>query len=146
MQRDLAVAALGISATCYKHYTAYGFAQVSGAFYSLVSPTPTGGTAELVAFSPEAAKLTGLDPAEATRPEFAFAMAGATQLPGSDGCGLSTEIHAHGLGPVHLLLRVRVAPGSQLFGFVYVRLCLHHQLSDHCCLRSNSFGTSSGKD
>ncbi len=59
---------------------------MTGAFYSRVNPTPTGETAALVAFSPEAAALIGLDAGEAQRQEFVDAMAGAACLPGSDGC------------------------------------------------------------
>ncbi len=60
--------------------------QVIGALYSLVEPTPTGKLASLVAFSPEAAALIGLDAGQRHRQEFIDAMAGALRLPGSDGC------------------------------------------------------------
>jgi uncharacterized protein YdiU (UPF0061 family) len=57
--------------------------QVYGALYSKVAPTPAAGEPRLVAFSPEVCRLIGLDPAEASRPEFALAMAGAAALPGA---------------------------------------------------------------
>ena len=60
--------------------------QVTGALYSSVEPTPTGKLASLVAFSPEAAALIGLNAGQRHRQEFIDAMAGASRLPGSNGC------------------------------------------------------------
>lgn len=60
--------------------------QVSGAFYSLVAPTPTGTEPSLVAFSPEVAAAIGLSFDEAQRPEFAAVMSGNAPMPNAEGC------------------------------------------------------------
>ncbi|KAK9809076.1 hypothetical protein WJX72_008987 [[Myrmecia] bisecta] len=57
--------------------------QVHGAFYSFVSPTPTGTEPSLVTYSPEVAAILGLDPAECSRPEFALIFSGQAPAPGS---------------------------------------------------------------
>lgn len=73
---------------------------VRGALYTRVRPTPPDADASsraaaaasssssssprMLAFSPAAARLLGLDPQELARPEAALAFCGATLLPGSD--------------------------------------------------------------
>lgn len=56
--------------------------QVTGALWSSVEPTPTGGEAKVVAYSKDVCKLLGLDPSEGERPEFALIFSGAAPLPG----------------------------------------------------------------
>ena len=50
-----------------------------------MAPTPTGTEPRTVLHSPEVARLVGLDPAEAERPEFALAFSGNISLPGTAG-------------------------------------------------------------
>lgn len=52
-------------------------AQVSGALYSWVAPTPTGTEPTTLAASADVARLVGLDPEETRRPEFALIFSGA---------------------------------------------------------------------
>lgn len=63
----------------------FSFEQVSGAFYSLVEPTPTNTEPALVAVSPEFAAELGLDAAEAQRTEFAAVMSGNAPMPNAAG-------------------------------------------------------------
>ncbi|GAX80282.1 hypothetical protein CEUSTIGMA_g7720.t1 [Chlamydomonas eustigma] len=59
--------------------------QVRGSLYSRVNPTPAAGEPSLVTFSEEVcSQLLGLDPVEASRPEFALVFGGAAPLPGSE--------------------------------------------------------------
>lgn len=51
--------------------------QVSGAVFSWVAPTPTGTEPTTLAASAAVARLIGLDPEEARRPEFALVFSGA---------------------------------------------------------------------
>ncbi|KAL4433856.1 hypothetical protein ABPG75_000297 [Micractinium tetrahymenae] len=55
--------------------------QVSGALYSWVAPTPTGTEPTTIAASADVARLVGLDPEEARRPEFALIFSGNAPLP-----------------------------------------------------------------
>lgn len=55
------------------------------AFYSFVAPTPTGTEPRTVLYSPDVARLIGLDPAEGERPEFALVFSGNVPLPGTAG-------------------------------------------------------------
>lgn len=59
--------------------------QVQDAFYSFVTPSPTGTEPRLVAASSEVAELIGLDPSEFQRPEFAMIFSGNAPLPGGEG-------------------------------------------------------------
>lgn len=61
-----------------------GTRQVHGAFYSYVTPTPTGTEPSTVACAPEVANLIGLDPEECERPEFPLIFSGNAPLPGSN--------------------------------------------------------------
>lgn len=56
------------------------FAQVTGALYSYVDPTPTGTRPYLAAGAPAVAQLVGLDPRELQRPEFAASFSGNAPL------------------------------------------------------------------
>jgi hypothetical protein len=58
-------------------------AQVHGAFYSYVSPTPTGTHPTTIISSPEVARLVGLDPSELGRAEFGQVFSGNGALPGT---------------------------------------------------------------
>lgn len=55
--------------------------QVHGAFYSYVTPTPTGTEPTTIIASREVADLIGLDPSELDRPEFALIFSGNAPLP-----------------------------------------------------------------
>ena len=55
--------------------------QVENAFYSYVTPTPTGTEPTTMAYSAAVAQMIGLDPAECERPEFAAVMSGNAPLP-----------------------------------------------------------------
>jgi protein adenylyltransferase len=57
--------------------------QVHGACYSRVMPTPVG-TPHLIAWSPEVARLVGLDEADVRSPEFADIFAGNALMPGME--------------------------------------------------------------
>ncbi|KAG2499596.1 hypothetical protein HYH03_002537 [Edaphochlamys debaryana] len=57
--------------------------QVEGALFSRVSPTPPDGAPYLICFSPQVARMVGLDPTECARPEFPLVMSGAAPLPGA---------------------------------------------------------------
>jgi hypothetical protein len=59
--------------------------QVQDAFYSFVTPSPTGTEPRMVAGSSEVAELIGLDPREFERPEFAMVFSGNAPLPGGEG-------------------------------------------------------------
>ena len=65
------------------------FLQVHEAFWSPVSPTPTGTEPYLVAYSQEMAEELGIDPAEVTKPQFAATFTGNSPIPGS-----STQTYA----------------------------------------------------
>ena len=59
------------------------YARLPAAFHRRVEPTPLAAP-RLVSFNAEAAELVGLDPREATRPEFAEYFCGNRLLPGSE--------------------------------------------------------------
>jgi uncharacterized protein YdiU (UPF0061 family) len=67
----------------------------SSHYFSVVPPTPLP-EPRLVAFNPAAARLIDLDPAQASRPEFAAVMAGNAPLPG--GMSLSMLYAGHQFG------------------------------------------------
>ncbi|PSC69159.1 seleno O [Micractinium conductrix] len=55
--------------------------QVHSSFYSWVTPSPTGTEPTTIAASADVARLVGLDPEEAKRPEFALIFSGNAPLP-----------------------------------------------------------------
>jgi hypothetical protein len=59
--------------------------QVRSSMYSWVSPTPTGTEPTTIAASAAVARLVGLDPAEALRPEFALVFSGGWVVGGGRG-------------------------------------------------------------
>ena len=68
-------------------------AQVAGALFSYVDPTPTGTQPYLVAGAPAVAQLLGLEPRELRRPEFAAAFSGNAPLPAG---GVRPYAHVYG--------------------------------------------------
>ncbi|WP_374266054.1 YdiU family protein [Zoogloea sp.] len=93
------------------------FARLPDAFYTRLPPEPLP-EPHLVAASPDAAALIGLDPAEFARPEFAQAFAGNRLLPGSEPLAAVYSGHQFGVwagqlgdGRAHLLGEV-AGPGS----------------------------------
>lgn len=86
--------------------------QVHEAFWSPVSPTPTGTEPYLVAYSQEMAEELGLDPAEVTRPQFAETFTGNSPIPGSSTQTYAMRYGGHQFGSwagmntlhVHVLL------------------------------------------
>jgi hypothetical protein len=91
---------------------------LGASYYSVVPPTPLP-EPRLVAFNPAAAKLIGLDPAQAQRPEFAAMMAGNTPLPGGQNLSMLYAGHQFGVfvpqlgdGRAILIAQVRNAKGE----------------------------------
>ncbi|MDT3708370.1 MAG: YdiU family protein [Thiobacillus sp.] len=72
-----------------------GFARLPEAYYSRVCPTPVPDP-YLVCYSPEAAALIDLDPAEMTRPEMIETLAGNRLLPGMDALAALYAGHQFG--------------------------------------------------
>lgn len=71
------------------------FARLPNAFYAKVTPAPLKNPF-LVSFNPDAATLIDLDPAEATRSEFAGCFAGQSLLPGSEPIAMVYAGHQFG--------------------------------------------------
>lgn len=72
-----------------------GFARLPEAYYSRVCPTPVPDP-YLVCYSPEAAALIDLDPAEMARPELVETLAGNRLLPGMDALAALYAGHQFG--------------------------------------------------
>lgn len=72
--------------------------QVNEAFYSFVTPTSTGETAQLVMHSPEVARIVGLNPAECLTDEFAAVMSGNAILPATQGKSWAQNYGGHQFG------------------------------------------------
>jgi uncharacterized protein YdiU (UPF0061 family) len=95
------------------------YARLPDTFCQRIEPTPVPNP-YLVAFSPDAAKLIDLDPAEAARPEFVQTFAGNRRLPGSDPVAMKYAGHQFGSyvpklgdGRAILLGEVRNAAGER---------------------------------
>jgi len=71
------------------------YAALPDAFRQRVHPSPVPAP-YLIAFNPDAARLIGLDPAEAARPEFPGYFAGNAVLPGSDPVAMKYAGHQFG--------------------------------------------------
>jgi uncharacterized protein YdiU (UPF0061 family) len=95
------------------------YARLPSAFYQRIEPTPVPDP-YLVAFSPSAARLIDLDPAEVSNPDFVQYFAGNKRLPGSDPVAMKYAGHQFGSyvpqlgdGRAILLGEVRNAAGER---------------------------------
>jgi hypothetical protein len=72
------------------------FARLPSAFYTRLAPTPFATGHFLVSFNPELAQHLGLDPAEATRPEFVQYLSGQRPWPGTEPLAMLYAGHQFG--------------------------------------------------
>ena len=79
------------------------YARLPESFYAKLNPTPFVAPPYLVSFNPAAAELIDLDPAQATRPEFAGVFGGSMLVPGMEPLAMLYSGHQFGeIGRTHV--------------------------------------------